>query len=168
MSKQGRVIGIDLGTTNSVVAGMEGGQAAVVAQEEGGRTPPAPLSLRARGTGTAGGGCAAAGGARRAAAQVFRRVGAAEGPEHAEVTAILASICRVVEWEGLGAPTDKSYAECGAKFRELDDDGSGELEEEEIGKLAHVRPPPPADDFLSLTWFAHTAGVLRSRGWGRS
>ena len=68
-----------------------------------------------------------------------KALGAAEGPEHAEVTAILASICRVVEWEGLGAPTDKSYAECRAKFRELDDDGSGELEEEEIRELAHVR-----------------------------
>ena len=92
-----------------------------------------------------------------------KALGAAEGPpEHAEVTAILASICRVVEWEGLGAPTEKSYAECRAKFRELDDDDSGELEEEEIGRLAHVRPPPPlADDLLSLAWVAHTAGFLR-------
>jgi len=45
MSKQGRVIGIDLGTTNSVVAAMEGGQAEVVANEEGGRTTPSVVAF---------------------------------------------------------------------------------------------------------------------------
>ena len=45
MSKQGRVIGIDLGTTNSVVAVMEGGQAEVVANEEGGRTTPSVVAF---------------------------------------------------------------------------------------------------------------------------
>jgi molecular chaperone DnaK len=40
MADSGKVIGIDLGTTNSVVAVMEGGQPTVIANEEGGRTTP--------------------------------------------------------------------------------------------------------------------------------
>ena len=40
MADSGKVIGIDLGTTNSVVTVMEGGQPTVIANEEGGRTTP--------------------------------------------------------------------------------------------------------------------------------
>ena len=40
MADSGKIIGIDLGTTNSVVAVMEGGQPTVIANEEGGRTTP--------------------------------------------------------------------------------------------------------------------------------
>ena len=40
MSDSGKIIGIDLGTTNSVVAVMEGGQPTVISNEEGGRTTP--------------------------------------------------------------------------------------------------------------------------------
>ncbi|MBW2421981.1 MAG: molecular chaperone DnaK [Deltaproteobacteria bacterium] len=40
MAQTGKIIGIDLGTTNSVVAVMEGGQPTVIANEEGGRTTP--------------------------------------------------------------------------------------------------------------------------------
>ena len=40
-----RVIGIDLGTTNSVVAVIEGGEPAVVVNQEGGRTTPSVVGF---------------------------------------------------------------------------------------------------------------------------
>jgi len=40
-----KVIGIDLGTTNSVVAVMEGGEAAVVVNQEGARTTPSVVGI---------------------------------------------------------------------------------------------------------------------------
>ncbi|TDJ19056.1 MAG: molecular chaperone DnaK [Deltaproteobacteria bacterium] len=45
MADSGKVIGIDLGTTNSVVAVMEGGQPTVITNEEGGRTTPSVVSF---------------------------------------------------------------------------------------------------------------------------
>ncbi|MCH7708320.1 MAG: molecular chaperone DnaK [Myxococcales bacterium] len=45
MADSEKVIGIDLGTTNSVVAVMEGGQATVITNEEGGRTTPSVVSF---------------------------------------------------------------------------------------------------------------------------
>ena len=45
MADSGKVIGIDLGTTNSVVAVMEGGQPTVIANEEGGRTTPSVIAF---------------------------------------------------------------------------------------------------------------------------
>ena len=45
MAQTEKVIGIDLGTTNSVVAVMEGGQPTVIENEEGGRTTPSVVSF---------------------------------------------------------------------------------------------------------------------------
>src|SRR5690606_13390830 len=44
-----KVIGIDLGTTNSVVAVMEGGEAVVIPNAEGGRTTPSVVAFSKEG-----------------------------------------------------------------------------------------------------------------------
>src|SRR6202795_2839688 len=51
-----KVIGIDLGTTNSVVAVMEGGQPVVIPNQEGGRTTPSVVGFTKNGERLAGAG----------------------------------------------------------------------------------------------------------------
>ena len=44
-----KIVGIDLGTTNSVIAVMEGGDATVIPNAEGGRTTPSVVAFNKNG-----------------------------------------------------------------------------------------------------------------------
>ena len=50
MSNKSKIIGIDLGTTNSVVAVMEGGAPVVITNQEGSRTTPSVVAFQSDGS----------------------------------------------------------------------------------------------------------------------
>src|SRR5262245_262818 len=54
-SNMGKIVGIDLGTTNSVVAVLEGGQPVVIANMEGSRTTPSVVAYTSTGERLVGG-----------------------------------------------------------------------------------------------------------------
>jgi Ca2+-binding EF-hand superfamily protein len=70
--------------------------------------------------------------------------------DRSSVEAVVEAICRVVEWEGMGAPGDESYITCRTQFASLDEDGSGELEEEEIRALAEQLGNTLSDSELDI------------------
>ena len=71
----GKVVGIDLGTTNSVVAVMEGGKPSVIANAEGFRTTPSVVAYAKNGD--------------RLVGQIAKRQAVMNPPKHAVLSQTL-------------------------------------------------------------------------------
>ena len=100
MSKQNKIIGIDLGTTNSVVSVMEGGEATVITNAEGARTTPSVVAF----TGDGGRLCGASA-RRQAVTNPTRTISSIKrfmGRRHSEV----ATDEKRVPYELTGGPED--------------------------------------------------------------
>src|SRR3979490_2846145 len=106
----GKTIGIDLGTTNSVVAVMEGGEAKVIANEEGGRTTPSVVAFTKTG--------------ERLVGQVAKRQ-AALNPEHTVFSikrfmgrkfSEVAQEIKQVPYKVVPGPNDAVRVDIGGKF----------------------------------------------------
>jgi molecular chaperone DnaK len=68
----GKIIGIDLGTTNSCVAIMSGGDPTVIANSEGGRTTPSVVAITDKDERLVGTNCQAAGDHQSGKYNLFR------------------------------------------------------------------------------------------------
>ena len=109
MAKQAKIIGIDLGTTNSVVAVMEGGEPVVITNLEGARTTPSVVAFQADGNRLVG-----APARRQAVTNPQRTIASIKrfmGRRHAEVS----SEERRVAYELIGSPDELVKVDVGGK-----------------------------------------------------
>ena len=113
MAASGKVIGIDLGTTNSVVAVMEGGQPVVIPNEEGGRTTPSVVAFTDEGERLVGAIANEAGIDAKAigAIQIFDRHSIVEVPEEMADDIVSALRSSTIKGRAVNVRRDRDRAE---------------------------------------------------------